>query len=164
MAEWSDAAKERAIARRFYRMDEACACVPSILEEEGCNKKRAVLPKRTLFKAVIECCTINRRIPGALKLPTIENTIVRPVDRRFLENNWSEITDRLAEDHKTYIIWEGGRRGGVRLGTLEEYIEQQEQLRGVTRGVAKKHNRRAAIIKDAGEESPFLGLMLGEPE
>ena len=163
MGSWSDAAKERAEARKFYRMDEACACVPSILDEEGCTKKGAVLPKQTLFKAVVDCCTANRRGSGVLHLPTIENTEVRAVDRRFLKNNWSEITDRLAESD-TYVIWEGGKRGGVRLGTLEEYIEQQKQLRAIAHGVIEKHNTRTDIIQDAGEETERIGLMLEAPK
>ena len=125
MGSWSDAAKERAEARKFYRFDEACACIPATLLEEGCDKPKAVMAKSVLFRRTVKCCQDNRRISGGIKIPTIENTEVLDVTYKFLRNNWSDITDRLA-DEGTYIVWEGGKRGGVRLGTLEEYVEQQE--------------------------------------
>ena len=163
MGEWSEAAKERAEARKFYRMDEACACIPAVLLEDGCNKKKAVMAKMTLFRRVVLCCEDGRKIAGGRRIPTIENTEVLDVDRKFLKNNWSEITDRLADDGE-YIVWEGGKKGGVRLGTLDEYIEQQKQVRAIAQGVIKKHNRRTDIISDAGKESEYLGLMLGAPD
>lgn len=163
MSTWSDEAKERAGARRVYRLDEATACIPAILEEEGCNKPKAVMPKSKLRRLVVKCCKENRRVVGGIHIPTIENTEVREVDNSFVKNNWSEMTDRLAEDG-TYIVWEGGKRGGVRLGTLEEYQEQQITIREIANGISDKHNVRATIINEAGGESPYISTQIGAGE
>lgn len=164
MGEWSERAKERAQARKEYQMDEACECIRAILNSKNMSRPGEVVIKRTLFKMVVKCCEDRRIQSGVLHIPTIENTEVRPVDIVFLRNNWSDLCDRLAEDYTTYVIWEGGRNGGVRLGTLEEYATQQKDFKAISRGVVNKHNRRSDIINDAGEDSDYLGLLLGAPD
>ena len=164
MTKWSKAAKERAGARRIYRLEEAEACVPAILEEEGCDHEGAVMQKRALSYRVAGCCEANRRGPGYLHMPLIENTLVEPVNHKFVLNNWSVLCIRLAASG-AYIIWEGGKRGGVRLGTLEEYQEQQKTVGAIAQGVVDIRNTRSNIINKAGGEADYMDVsnLLADP-
>ena len=164
MGSWSDEAKERSAARRAYRLDEACAGVEQVLNEEGCTKEGAEIPKKSLYRLVVQRCQENRRINGGIIIPTIENTEVRAVDRRFLKNNWSEICQKLCEDYRVYMVWTMGKGGGVRLGTLEEYEECQRHYRNVVHGTTEKQNRRAEIINERGGESPYISNQIEAPK
>ena len=166
---WSEEAKERAAARRVYMLDEVIEAVEITLEELGCNEEGHVIPKETLIPIVAKRVEEDRRMKYSngiyLKLPTIENTEVRLPDANFILNNWSRMAERAADLHSIYIVWEGGKNGGVRLGTLEEYHEQQTVLGLIVYGGAEKHNRRADIInrKKGNDEAGYIGLWLPTP-
>lgn len=162
---WSEEAKERAAARRVYMLDEVIESVEITLEELGCNEDGHVIPKETLAPIVAKRVEEGRRCEGYLKIPTIENTEVRLADNDFVLNNWSRMADRAADIHSVYIVWEGGKNGGVRIGTLEEYHEQQTILGLIVYGGAEKHNRRADIInrKKGNDEAGYIGLQLPTP-
>lgn len=160
---WSEEAKERAAARRVYMLDEVIEAVEITLEELGCNEECHVIPKETLAPIVAKRVEEGRRCEGYLKIPTIENTEVRLADTDFVLNNWSRMAERAADLHSIYIVWEGGKNGGVRLGTFEEWQEQQKTLGLIAYGVVDKHNRRSDIINRKGGEGHYLGLQLPYP-
>lgn len=74
-------------------------------------------------------------------------------DEAFLTNHWSLICKAAARKYKKYIVW-GSK--GCRLGTLEEYEENQNDLAAIGRGICDAVGDRTHIIQDNGGQSFFL--------
>jgi hypothetical protein len=112
-------------------------------------KKATIIPK--IAKLVAE----GRRIDGYNYIPTVENRAVREPNEKWIINNWKHVTLFIAEELEKYIVWD---RDGVRLGTFEEYQEQQEMIENIADGVASSFNRRATIINSRGGESVYISV------
>lgn len=159
---WSEAAKERAEARRFMMLDEIIDALKETLFERECVKEGNVISKPILIPMLAVRIEKRRRREGYMYVPSVENTPVKLPDAKTIKNNWSRAVFRAADVHKIFIVWEGGKRGGVRLGTVEEYNDQQSTMKGITEGVKDMHNRRADVInREMGEGTAgHIGLIL----
>lgn len=90
--------------------------------------------------------------------PTYDSQAIPPPSDRFILANWSTITQLCANQYRKYIVWEPGRSQGIRLGTFEEYQENQKTLALIARGLVDTIEDRASIIVDQGGQS-FLITM-----
>lgn len=160
MGKWGEASKERAAARREYQIEEASEALVMALKKNKYNKEGRTIPKSALIPLVAECCENNRMRIGYRFIPTVENVIVQLPDERFIKGSWKDINIHCAETLKKYIVWEGGRGGGMRLGSFKEYQMQQSTLAGMTFGIMETHNLRSEIINEQGGTSVRIGLML----
>ena len=136
-------------AKKNMRIEEAAEAVVEILKEQ---KKRTVY-KNYLFGIFDKMVENNRRKDGYLFVPTIENREIQKPDKKFIENNWSEIREYCADHYKKYVVWD---TSGIRLGTFKEYQTQQSAFQSIAKGISKKHNERAELINDRGGESQFI--------
>lgn len=157
MAKWSEASKERAAARREYRIDEVASALITSLKKLGLVCEGKTMVKKQLHPIVEKRCEYNRNRQGYQFVPTVENTLVRIPNVRFIQTNWKDITLYCAENLKEYVVWESS---GVRLGSFEEFQLLQDVFKGGTAGMMESHNARSDIINDQGGEATYIGLML----
>jgi len=83
-------------------------------------------------------------------------------DEKFIWGHWSQICKHAARRYKKYIIWPP--RAGVRLGTLQEYQENQRVLAKITQGVADCIEDRTHIITSHGGQSFLISIQVKQLE
>lgn len=75
-------------------------------------------------------------------------------DDKFIRSHWSRICKICARKHKVYPVWDNGFiRGGYRMGTLEEYQNNQHVLRKINYGIRDSISDRTNIIIGHGGKS-----------
>lgn len=153
MSKKTDAVKRIKIA-------EAAEAVALALECSGADKPGVTVKKKDLLAQIEDWVWSLRRQSGVLKIPTVLNKEVKVADTRFCRCNWSKIREKAAE-MEYFIIWNPvGEPLGIRLGSLEEYQEQQAWVMNATQGFADFHNQRAKTIREHGANAGDLDLKL----
>jgi hypothetical protein len=152
------AAKAKEVRR--VRIGEAAEALAFLLEKHGADKKGRTVKKAWVLQHMEAHIWELRRDKGYLEVPTVLNTEVKVADERYCRNNWKAIRETAAE-MEYFVIWNPkGEPVGIRLGSLEEYQEQQALVMNLTEGFKKFHNQRADIIRGHGQNAGKLDLSL----
>lgn len=138
---------EKTQAKMFMRIDDATRAVIAVLASVERNHAGSFITKEALFPRIIT--KVEDNIAESDLLIYDEQAIPAP-DDSFLLRRWSQICDHAARQYKKYIVW---CWDGVRLGTLEEYQENQKDLAKSTQGLADKIDDRTNIIIAHGGQS-----------
>jgi len=138
------------------KIEESANAVIRLLQRAG----PYTVSKKALFQQVPHEIHCGRRKDGSRYIPTVENREVDIANAQFLRGHWKEI--RLTcETYGYFIIWNPpGETSGVRLGTIEEYQQQQGLILSIASGFAEFHNTRADIIEDYGEKGTDIEVKI----
>lgn len=137
------------------RVEEASESLVSILDPIYKMNPRIRIKKAILIPKVSKHAYDERRKEGYNYQKTVENHLVRGPNSKFVDAHWTSICLYCADEMKMYVVWGDS---GVRLGTLEEYQNQQECIENIASGVASSHNKRAEIINKRGGESVYINV------
>ena len=159
MAEWSSEVKELHAALKEWRISEACEGITQVLLKGDYKNQNTVIPKKSLWNKVVKQCKLNRRSSGVYTRPSIMNRDVKPVNFAFLESEWSDICEQLAEGEKFYVCAKSGRGGGIYKGTIVQYQMNQEPREKCLDGSAKRYNNRSDILNERGRPSPYINVL-----
>lgn len=129
------------------RIDDVAKATISILSNVENNNPGTFIVKDKLFPKIIT--RIEDAIEDSDDLVYDELAIGAP-DFSFLHRRWPQICNYAADHYKKYIIWSWD---GVRLGTLDEYQNNQQDLAKCTQGFVDKIYDRTNIIVAAGGQS-----------
>ena len=162
MGEWSDEVKEYHEDVKKERIGWAAEATASVLRMKMMKNPKTAHKKSSLFEDIsAEAKNIHVK-KGAFHAPSVlhpsgQKRNLKIPKPSFIRNNWTDIVKRCANypnpDYRVYIVWVGGKEGGVRIGTREEFQNQQAILEAISKGVAEEHNERTDIINADGGSS-----------
>lgn len=142
------------------RIEEAADALVLLLKVQGATCKGTTVKKAFIIKNIEHYVHQVRRSTGVMIIPTVLHREVKAANETFCRNNWKAIRE-TAGQMGYYIIWNPpGENLGIRLGTLEEYQNQQALIMNITASFAKFHNERAETIRDSGEKAGDLQVKL----
>lgn len=151
--------KEITLRIERVRMIEAADAIINILEEHNKRFPGGTLKKELVLDRIEDAIgKIRSMKPGGKYIPAVENKQVAIASRSFVSSKWTDICYLCAETGY-FIIWNPPDESpGLRLGTLEEYNNQQARILSITSGIARYHNHRAGIIEDHGMTGTDLSV------
>jgi hypothetical protein len=158
MGKHSEHSREIALEIRRVKREEAADAIVAIMLAAGANRPGVLLNKKVIFSKVEEQVRANRRYNGCkgITIPTVEHREVGTANEAFCRTNWTEIKG-IAESYGYYFIYNPEGEGvGLRLGTIEEYADQQSRVLNSTQAYADWHNRRSSNIKVYGHKAAHL--------
>jgi hypothetical protein len=129
------------------RIDDATKAVITILEGIERRNPGKRITKENLFPIIIS--RVEDNINDSDLLIYDEEAISAP-DESFLSRRWPDICKRAAQQYKKYIVWSWE---GIRLGTLEEYQDNQKDLKKIILGGKDCVDDRTKIIRANGGRS-----------
>lgn len=143
------------LKRNEIRISESADALIGLLKLWNAQPGGRTVLKSDVLKAIPGYIKENVRVNhGIREIPTVNNLAVRLPTAPFLERNWKAIRE-TACSYGYFIIWNPpSEKPGIRLGTLEEYTEQQETVQQVLLAFMDFHNARAiTIVRHKGNAS-----------
>jgi hypothetical protein len=165
MGKWSEDIKELRAEMKLYQIEECADALIDVLEAQGATEKGIAIRWKELEALIPEQIQKNRRCNGVLEIPTLYTNNGKPreiqvIGEAFVRSQKNRKKIRFyCEEYGFYIIWE---LGGIRLGTLEEYMMQQCQVSLTSQAMIDFHNERAEIIREHGKDADELIVRLKE--
>lgn len=139
----------------MIKIEEAANAVIYVLEEHDKRFHDNTLRKAILLERIPEAISKMRdwKKDGkkiGVSIPAVENHEVDIANAGFVCGHWKDIC-LLCAEFGYFVIWNPpGEAPGLRLGTIDEYGNQQGLITGITSGFANYHNDRTKIIEQHG--------------
>lgn len=94
--------------------------------------------------------------------PELDEAAIGAPNERFILARWSDIGLQAARIHHKYIVW---NRGGVRLGTFEEYQKiPNSTLAMICQGLVDNAEDRAKVIIQQGGQCIVMSIHIKQLE
>lgn len=153
MGKWSEHVYEIRAEIFQYKLDECMEAAVSVLREMFMKNTKDTTVKVVLFEKMPKIIHDNRYEDGIYKMPSVENRDVTEPNYKFIKNNWSKIR-LLAAQNGHYIICNPKGATGIRLGSLDEFIDGLPVLKAIAIGVVDTHGIIIEIATAAGGATP----------
>lgn len=135
------------LRRTEIRIEESANALIGILQQWNAKPGGRTVKREAITHAIPDYIEEVVRIKSGIRtIPTVNNLAVRLPTEAFINKNWKAIRE-TACSFGYFIIWNPpGEALGLRLGTLEEYTEQQEGIQQLLIAMMDFHNARAITI------------------
>ena len=141
--------------KNAIRVDEATKEVIKVLSRISDEQPGLCLPKAEVIRR--SAVRLEERFRNDVPIEYDIEAIAFP-DEKFMARHWSKIREHSARRYKKFIAWEKGKGKGVRLGSLEDYQENQHDLKVIAFGVADCVEDRTKIIRKNGGVSFTINI------
>ena len=141
--------------KNAIRIDESTREVIKVLSRIAIEQPGQCTPKAEIIRR--SAVRLEERFRNDVPIEYDIEAIAFP-DEKFMSRHWSKIREHAARKHKRFISWEKGKGKGIRLGSLEDYQDNQHDLKVIAFGVADCVEDRTKIIRKNGGVSFTISI------